>query len=316
MGQVTRESCDTRAMRAIVTGGTGLIGHQLCKRLTTPVVLSRDPERARATLRDVGDITALSWGDDRPFPAGALDGVDVVFHLAGEAVAGSRLTDERRRAVKESRVRGTRNVVASLAAVPAAVRPRVLVAASATGYYGDRGDELLDEKAAAGNDFLSDVCAAWEEEAAKAEALGVRVVSARIGIVLDPAGGAIKTMAPAFKLGIAGRLGTGRQWMPWIHIADVVGILMFMAENEACRGPFNVTAPGVVTNADFTRTYARVLSRPAFIPVPRFALKIIFGDLADSVLASQRTVTSKLNHAGYTFRYPDLETALRALGAQ
>ncbi len=301
-------------MRATVTGGTGLIGKKLCGRLENPVILSRDPERARSTLRGVGEITALPWADDRVFPPHALDGVDVVFHLAGEAVAGSRLTLERRHAVKESRVRGTRNVIASLADVPESSRPKVLVAASATGFYGNRGDELLEETAARGDDFLSDVCSAWEEEAGKAEALGVRVVSARIGIVLDPAGGAIKTMAPAFKAGIAGRLGDGRQWMPWIHMADVVSILMFLAESEQCRGAFNVTAPGVVTNAEFTRTYAQVLSRPAFIPVPRFALKLLFGDLADSVLASQRAVATKVTSAGYTFLYPELEGALRALG--
>jgi len=301
--------------RAVVTGGTGLIGKQLCKKLAGPVVLARDPDGARAKLVGVPDLVTLPWADDRLFPPGALDAADVVFHLAGEAVAAGRFTDERKRVVKESRVRGTRNVVASLAAVPAASRRKVLVAASATGFYGDRGDEVLTEKSARGDDFLAEVCEAWEEEAAKAESLGVRVVSARIGIVLDEAGGAIRTMKPAFKLGIAGRLASGRQWMPWIHSADVVDILLFLAQSDVCRGPINVAAPGVVTNAEFTRTYAAVLRRPAFLPVPRFALKIIYGDLADSVLASQRTDAHALTDAGYTFRYPELEPALRALDA-
>jgi uncharacterized protein (TIGR01777 family) len=298
-----------RAMLALVTGATGLIGRRLCKRLERPTVLARNPLRAKEVLGP--DVTALAWSDERPVPAGACDGVDVVFHLAGEAVAEKRLDQARRELIKQSRVRGTRAVVDAIAA--AKQKPRVLVAASATGYYGDRGDDVLEEGATPGRDFLAEVCAAWEEEAAKAEAHGVRVVSARIGIVLDPAGGALAKMLPPFKLGVAGRLGDGRQWMPWIHAADVVGILLHAASHEAVRGPVNATAPGIVTNAELTRVMARVLRRPAFIPVPRFGLKLAYGDLADSLLASQRAIPAAISRAGYTFQFPELEPALRDL---
>jgi uncharacterized protein (TIGR01777 family) len=296
-------------MKALVTGATGLIGRRLVRRLEHPHVVSRAPARALSTLG--ANVTAHAWSDDKPLPAAALDGVDAVFHLAGEAVAESRLTNERRKRILDSRVQGTRNVVASLAEQK--TKPRVLVAASATGFYGDRGDELLEEDATRGSDFLSEVCAAWEEETKKAEAFGVRVVSLRIGIVLDPDGGAIKTMVRPFRLGIAGRLGSGRQWMPWIHAADVVGLILFLAKREDARGPFNVTAPGIVTNAEFTKTFARVLHRPAVLPVPRFALKAVYGDLADSVLASQRAAPTAALRLGYEFVHPALELALRDL---
>jgi uncharacterized protein (TIGR01777 family) len=295
--------------KALVTGATGLIGRRLVRRLEHPNVVSRDPARAVQTLGD--GVTAHAWSDDKRLPDAALDGVDAVFHLAGEAVAESRLTPERRKRILDSRVQGTCNVVASLG--ERETKPRVLVAASATGFYGDRGDELLEEDAPRGSDFLSEVCAAWEEETKKAEAFGIRAVSLRIGIVLDPDGGAIKTMVRPFRMGIAGRLGNGRQWMPWIHAEDVVRLIVFLAEKEDARGPFNVTAPGIVTNAEFTKTFARVLHRPAVLPVPRFALKALYGDLADSVLASQRAAPSAALRLGFEFLHPQLDPALRDL---
>lgn len=302
-----------RDMRALVTGATGLVGRRLCKRLARDgasiVVLARDPLKAKRLLGD--GVTALAWSDDRPVPKGALEGVDVVFHLAGEPVADKRLDDARRKLVKESRVRGTRAVVDAIAA--ATTKPSALVCASATGFYGDRGDDLLEETAPRGGDFLAEVCTAWEAEAAKAEDAGVRAVSVRIGIVLDPEGGALAKMLPPFKLGVAGRLGDGRQWMPWIHAEDVVGILTLAANDASLRGPVNATAPGVVTNAELTRVLAKVLSRPAFLPVPRFGLRLAFGDLADALLASQRVLPTAATRAGYTFLFPELEPALRDL---
>jgi uncharacterized protein len=295
-------------MRALITGATGFIGRRLAGRLQRPVVLSRRPARARELL---GDVQAYAWEPEAaPPPAEALREVDVVFHLAGEPVAAGRWTAARRARIRSSRVESTRNLVAALEASPA--RPRVLVAASAVGFYGSRGDEVLDESSPPGDGFLAGVCAAWEAAALRAQALGVRVVTPRIGIVLGKGGGALARMIPPFKLGLGGPLAGGRHWMSWIHLDDLVGILLHAAHSEDLRGAVNAVGPGPVTNLQFTRALAAALHRPAIFPVPRFALRLMFGELASELLASQRAVPSVAEKTGFRFQYSTVEQALGA----
>ena len=213
--------------------------------------------------------------------------------------------------IRNSRVIGTRNLVRGIES--AATRPAVLVCASAVGYYGDRGDEVLDESSPPGQGFLPEVCVEWEREAKRAEQFGVRVVQLRTGLVLSTDGGALAKMLPPFRLGIGGRLGSGNQWISWIHIADVAGIVMHSIENESLRGPVNTVAPGIVTNAQFTSQLAAVLDRAAFLPVPGFALNLVFGEMAELLLSSQRVNPRVAVETGYRFRFPEVTTALKDL---
>jgi uncharacterized protein (TIGR01777 family) len=229
----------------------------------------------------------------------------------GEPAADGRWTAEKKRRIRDSRVVGTRNLVAGLAALDK--RPRVLVSASAVGYYGDRGDELLDERSARGEGFLADVCVEWEREAMAAERLGIRVVCVRIGLVMSTAGGALAKMLPPFRLAAGGRLGNGRQWMPWIHIDDLVGILLHAARSDAIRGPINGVAPAPATNAAFTLALARAVRRPAVLPMPAFALNVAFGEMAGMLMASQRVVPALALRGGYAFSHPDVDGALASL---
>jgi uncharacterized protein (TIGR01777 family) len=300
---------ESSGSRALLSGATGLIGAKLAARLAEVVVLSRDPERARHKL---GAGEAHAWSpEEGPPPAAALTKLDAVFHLAGEPVAEGRWTAERKRRIHDSRVLGTRHLVAGLAAQ--ASRPRVLVCASAVGYYGDRGDEVLDETSAAGRGFLAEVCQAWEREARSAEALGIRAVSARIGVVLSRDGGALAKLLGPFRAGVGGTLAGGRQWMPWIHVDDLVGLLLHAAANEGVRGPMNAVAPHPVTNRDFTRALAQAVHRPALLPVPGFALRLRFGEMSEVLTASARAVPALAEHTGYAFRHSDLGGALAAL---
>lgn len=295
-------------MRALVTGATGTIGKQLVRELgRETVVLSRDPARAAKSL----GVRAEKWDGTSDLPPALLDGIDVVFHLAGEPVGEGRWTEEKKRRIEESRVLGTRAVVKAIAA--AANKP-VLVSASAVGFYGSRGDELLAEDAAPGEGFLPHVCRAWEREAEAAEAHGVRVALVRIGIVLAKDGGALAKMLPIFRAGLAGRLGKGTQWMPWIHVDDVVGLLLHAARNGEVRGPLNASAPELVTNAAFTKALAHAVRRPAVFAAPQFALQIALGEMANVVLASQRVVPEKALRTGYRFRHRKLDDALASLG--
>ncbi len=297
-------------MLALVTGGTGFIGRALVARLEAPRVLSRDAARARASLG--AGVEAFAWDPEAgPPPAAALDGVEAVFHLAGDSVGEGRWTAAKKARIRDSREKGTRNLVAALAALPK--RPRVLVSASAVGWYGDRGEEVLDEAAPAATDFLGEVCAAWEAEARKAEALGVRVVRLRLGVVLGEGGGALGRMLLPFRLGVGGRLGSGRQWMPWVHRDDVVGLALHAAATASLSGAVNAVSPNPVTNAEFTRTLGRVLRRPAFLPAPAFALRLALGEFAEVLLASTRAVPRTAEQSGYRFRHPDLEQALRSI---
>jgi hypothetical protein len=297
-------------MRTVVTGGTGLIGRALLRRLSEPAVVLSRAEKPAA--RPVGAGEVLRWDPMAgPAPPQALRGAEVVFNLMGEAAAEGRWTADRKRRIRDSRVVGTRNLVAGLAAPDA--RPRVLVSASAVGFYGDRGDEVLDERSSRGTGFLADVCADWEREAMAAERFGVRVVCVRIGLVMSSEGGALGKMLPAFRLGAGGRLGSGRQWMPWIHIDDIVGLLLRAAADESIRGALNGTAPAPVTNAEFTAALGRALHRPALLPVPAIALHVAFGEMGGMLMASQRVLPRRALESGYAFAHPELDGALRAL---
>jgi uncharacterized protein (TIGR01777 family) len=297
-------------MRTVVTGGTGLIGRALLRRLPQPAVVFSRAGKPAVSPVGAGDI--VRWDPVAgPPPTAALEGADVVFNLMGEPAADGRWTAEKKRRIRDSRVVGTRNLVAGLAAL--ALRPRVLVSASAVGYYGDRGDEILDERSSRGEDFLADLCVDWEREAMAAERLGVRVVFVRIGLVMTRDGGALGKMLPAFRLGAGGRLGSGRQWMPWIHIDDLVGLLLFASAHDLLRGPLNGTAPAPVTNADFSAALGRALHRPALLPVPAFALQAAFGEMSGMLMASQRVLPRRALDSGYVFAHPGLDGALRAL---
>lgn len=299
-------------MRILVTGATGLIGKPLCRLLAREghelAVLSRRPETAQA----VPNSKAWRWNAETEAPPDeAWAGVEAVVHLAGEPVAGGRWTEERKKRIRDSRVKGTRNLMAGMSR--AAARPQVLINASAVGFYGNRGDEQLDESSSAGEGFLSDVCGEWEREAGRAEDLGVRVAMVRIGAVLSQEGGALEKILLPFKLGLGGRLGSGRQWFPWIHLDDIVGILRHTLLTPAVRGPVNGVAPGIVNNAEFTKELAAALHRPVFLPVPELALQIVLGEMGTVVLTSQRVHPRVALATGYQFIYPHLRPALAAL---
>ncbi|MBI1762228.1 MAG: TIGR01777 family protein [Acidobacteria bacterium] len=301
-------------MKILITGATGLIGKALSQALVADghqiVVLTRNPERATGIV----GATAYAWQPEHePPPVAAFEGVTAVIHLAGENVA-ARWTTERKRRIRDSRVLGTRNLV--LGMQQSAVPPSIFIAGSAVGIYGYRGAEQLTEQAAPGTGFLVDLCREWETESEQAQAFGARTVMLRTGVVLSRAGGALKTMLPAFRFGVAGKLGDGRQWFPWIHIADIVGLLRHALLNETVRGPLNGVAPNPVTNAEFTKELAAVLHRPALLPVPKFALELLFGEMAAVLLASQRVVPEAALKAGYQFRFPWLHEALRELLAK
>lgn len=298
-------------MRILVTGATGLMGKQLCAQLRQAghslVILTRHV----ASVVQLAQQTAFAWQPEQALPSAvAFDGVSAVVHLAGEPVA-ARWTSEHKRRIRDSRVLGTRNLVQAMQRLTPP--PRIFISSSAVGFYGDRGDELLTEKTASRYGFLPDVCAEWEREALQAESSGARVTLLRTGVVLDPAGGALKTMLPAFKLGIAGKLGNGRQWFPWIHRDDITGLILHALNNEQVRGPLNGVAPNPVTNEEFTKELAAVLNRPALIPVPKLALDILFGEMAAVTLASQRVIPQAALDTGYQFKFPWLRAALQDL---
>lgn len=296
----------------LVTGATGFIGRRLSAVVKARgyelAVLSRDPQRARTQLPQAKLID--DWSPQRGLhPVSMIEQAQAVVHLAGESVAG-RWSEAQKRAIRDSRVQGTLNLVAAIA--QAKTRPHVLVSASAVGYYGDRGDETLTEESAPGSDFLAGVCQAWEMEAQRAAEYGVRVACIRIGLVLERSGGALQRMLPPFQLGLGGPLGSGRQWMPWVHRDDVVGLMLHALENETLSGPINATAPEPIRNSEFTKTLGQILNRPTFFAVPAFALELLLGEFANVLLASQRVLPARAQAAGYAFQYATLEPALRA----
>jgi hypothetical protein len=277
-------------MTISISGASGFIGRHLMKSLA----------QAGHSLR------ALSRHAP---PAESLHEADAIIHLAGEPVA-QRWTAAAKQRILDSRVVGTRNLVEALGRLTR--RPETLICASAIGYYGSRGDEVLTESSAPGSGFLPEVCVAWEREAQAAEAFGIRVVRVRTGVVLDANGGALVRMLPPFRMGLGGRLGSGRQWMSWIHLEDLAALFQFAVESQV-RGPLNAVAPNPVTNSDFTRELAHALRRPAVFPVPEFALKMLFGEMADVLLASQRVAPAAAEAAGFRFRFPQLAPALESL---
>jgi uncharacterized protein (TIGR01777 family) len=299
-------------MKVLITGATGLIGRALCGSLSeeghTVVALSRSPETTRGL--EAAELHKWDPGSTK-FPARALVGIDAVIHLAGEPIVARRWTEEQKKLIRDSRVLTTRALVDVFRSLDR--RPAVFVCGSAVGFYGDRGDEPLEETAPAGSGFLSEVCQEWESEAARASELGVRVVEVRTGVVLSADGGALPRMLKPFKLGLGGRLGSGKQWFPWIHITDIIGIIRHAIVTFSLEGPVNGVAPEAATNAEFTRQLARVLHRPAFMPVPEFALRVLMGEMADALFASQRVVPKAALESKYEFRYPLLRPALESL---
>jgi uncharacterized protein len=305
------------ALRVTVTGATGLIGVPLVAALrerdAQVTVLTRNPDRALAVLAHTGtggELQASGWElTSEAAPAEALDGRDVVVHLAGEPVA-QRWSAGAKRAIRDSRVAGTRNLLAGLER--AQPRPSSLISGSAIGYYGAHGEEPLDEEAPPGRDFLAQVCLEWEAAAAAARELGMRVAQVRTGVVLDRSGGALAKMLPPFRLGLGGPVAGGRQYVSWIHLTDVVGMALAAIEDERWDGPVNATAPEPVTNRELSRALGRVLGRPAVLPVPAFGLRALYGEMAEIVANGARVLPAKALVLGYEFAHPLLEPALRA----
>jgi len=310
--RVESQQEDTK-IRVLITGGTGLIGRALSASLVDDghevIVLSRHPERARGLPDGVrvegwDGHSAEGWGS-------LIDGADAIVNLAGENIAARRWTANRKRRIRESRLNAGRAVVQAVES--AARKPGVVVQASGIGYYGSCGDEELSEETPAGGDFLAQLAVAWEASTAAVEALGVRRAIARTGVVLSREGGALPRMLLPFRLFLGGRLGSGRQWFPWIHIADEVGAIRFLIENEIANGPFNLTAPVPLTNAEFSRLLGQRLRRPALMPIPGFTLRLLFGEMATVLLDGQRAIPRRLLQLGFTFQFPEADSALRAL---
>ena len=299
-------------MNVLITGATGLIGSRLCEVLIAGGhavrVLSRRPEAARQRLRDIDE--AYSWDPLASVPPPqALERSEVVVHLAGESVSG-RWTAAKCRAIRDSRVIGTRNLVAGMRLTTDG--PRALISASAIGYYGDRGDEPLTEESEPGSDFLAEICKSWESEAAAAAGSGVRVARLRFGIVLGHGGGALKEMLRPARLGLSGPLGSGSQWWSWIHLEDALRLVVAAVEGEL-SGPYNTTAPTPIRQRDFATALGKQLRRPAFLPAPAFALKLVLGGFATELLSSKKVLPERSREAGHGFHFPDLESALRDL---
>lgn len=290
-------------MSILIYGGSGLVGTALLAAL-------------RADGRDAVGVRAPRTGDAAWDPAAganelaAMEGAEAIVQLAGASIGEGRWTPERKSVLRSSRIDCTRLLVDAMARLRG--KPSVFVCASAVGYYGSRGDEVLTESSTAGTDFLGKLTQEWEEQARRAEAAGIRTVLMRFGVILSAKGGALPRMLTPFKLGAGGRLGDGKQWMPWVAIDDVVGAILWAMKNAVARGAVNVVAPNPVQNAEFTRVLARVLHRPAIFPAPAFALRLMLGEMADALLfSSQRAKPEKLLSAGYKFRFENLEPALR-----
>jgi uncharacterized protein (TIGR01777 family) len=293
-------------MNVLISGATGLIGSALI-----PELEAGGHRITRLTRSPEGDDD-IRWDPSAGKIDGTLEGIDAVVHLAGESIAEGRWTPEKKRRIMESRKEGTRLLAETLAELP--TPPKVMVSASAVGYYGDRGNELLREDSRPGSDFLAEVCQAWEAAADPARQAGIRVVHPRFGIVLSPKGGALGRTLPIFKLGGGGRIGSGRQWWSWVALDDVVGAILHALTNDPVEGPVNVGSPNPLTNAEYTRVLGRVLNRPTIFPLPAPAARLALGEVADALLlASQRMEPARLKETGYEFRYPELEDALRHL---
>jgi uncharacterized protein (TIGR01777 family) len=295
-------------MQVTVTGATGRVGRHvvaaLKERGDDVTALSRDPDRATELL----GVPAFAWNlKEEAAPKPALEGRDAIVHLAGEDV-GQRWSEKAKAEILDSRERGTRNLVHTI--FDTSPRPQALVCASASGYYGARGDETVDEAGAPGRDWLAEVVARWERQAETAK-IGCRTVVVRTGLVLDAQGGALAKMLPPFKAGVGGPIGSGRQYMPWIHLDDLVGIYLAAIDNPAFQGPINASAPEPVTNKAFAKALGRAIHRPAVAPIPGFTIKLLYGAMSQIVLTGVRMVPGRAAELGYEFKHPDLDEALR-----
>jgi uncharacterized protein len=292
--------------KVLVSGSSGLVGSALLPRLT-----ASGWQVTRLIRRTPAGAGQISWDPSQSIPPESVSGFDAVIHLAGETIA-ERWTEPKKQAIRDSRVLGTRNICEALA--QAAKPPALLVAASAIGYYGDRGNEVLNEESAGGQGFLAEVCREWEAATQAAAKAGIRTVLVRFGIVLSTSGGALAKMLPPFRLGVGGRVGSGGQWWSWVALEDVVGAVEHVMKTKAVAGPVNVVSPSPVTNREFTGSLASALSRPAIFPMPAFAARLALGQMAnDLLLASQRVEPAKLRGSGYRFRRPDLGNALASI---
>lgn len=294
-------------MKILITGASGLIGKALQKSFK-----EKGYEMLLATRSEPKDDKHIQWDVDTGFreeDLSRLEGLDAVIHLAGENIAGLRWTEEKKKAIRDSRVFGTRSMIETFDKLKD--KPKTFISGSAIGFYGDRGDDEMTESSSAGKTFLSEVCKEWEAESRRAEDLGIRTVLLRTGIVLSKDGGALATMLTPFKLGVGGVIGDGKQWMSWISLDDVVGIINYVLEHENVRGAVNNTAPNPVTNEEFTKTLGSVLYRPTFLPLPEFAVHMVFGEMGDALLLdSTRVIPKRMKDAGYEFNYPELKAAL------
>ncbi|MGI8918628.1 MAG: TIGR01777 family oxidoreductase [Pyrinomonadaceae bacterium] len=295
-------------MRIVISGSHGLVGKALIKALEAD-----GHEIYRLVRHAPNSEKEIEWSPDRySIAISRIEGFDAVYHLAGESIASGRWNDEKKRKIRESRTKGTKLLADALANLSAP--PKTLISASATGYYGDRGDELLTETSPPGKGFLADVCTEWEQATEHARVKGVRVVNTRFGIILDKEGGALAKMLTPFRMGIGGRIGDGKQWMSWIALDDVIGALKFALNEESMNSPVNFVAPNPVTNAEFTKTLGRVLSRPTLFPIPEFGVRLAFGEMADALLlSSQRVEPAILKQSGFKFRFADLPSTLQAV---
>jgi uncharacterized protein (TIGR01777 family) len=294
-------------MKILITGASGLIGTALQKSFEEKgygmLLASRSEPKSERNIQ---------WSPDAGFAdedLQRLEGLDAAVHLAGEGISALRWTDEKKKAIRDSRVHGTRTMIEAFARLEK--KPKVFISASAIGFYGDRGDDEMTETSSAGDTFLSEVSKEWESESRRAEDMGIRTVLLRNGIVLSKDGGALATMMTPFKLGVGGVVGSGKQWMSWVSLDDVVTIVNYALENETLRGAVNVASPNPVTNEEFTKTLGEVLYRPTFLPLPEFAVNLVFGEMGDALLIdSIKVLPKRLLDAGYEFKYPDLKSAL------
>jgi uncharacterized protein (TIGR01777 family) len=296
-------------MKILISGSHGLVGTALI------ASLERDGHEVFRLVRGEARPGAreIEWHPTRLIiDAPALEGCDVIINLAGDGIADGRWSEEKKRRIRDSRVNGTKLLSEAMSKLPR--QPKTFICASAIGYYGDRRDEILTEESAPGNDFLAGVCIEWERATKAAAEKGIRVVNTRFGIIVSVDGGALRKMLTPFRLGIGGKVGSGKQWMSWIALDDVIDGIKFVLNNESLRGPVNFVAPNPATNAEFTKTLGRVLSRPTIFAVPAFGARLVFGEMADALLlSSQRVEPKRLKEAGYQFQFTDLESALRHL---
>ena len=297
--------------KIVITGATGLIGRILLQDLSARgyelTVFTRNPGKVDRNL--VSSTKIVKWDYNQPDEwEKHLDGKDIVVHLAGANLGAKRWNKEYKKLAYESRIKSTRNLVGAIAAL--GKRPDTLICSSAVGYYGNRGDDYLSEDEEPADNFLAKLCADWEKEAAKVEKFGLRSVSIRTGLVLSKNEGLLKQMIPSFKLFLGGYLGNGRQWFPWIHIDDIIGIYLQAIDNKSIKGPINAASPGIVTMKEFAGTLGKILKRPSLFPVPLFALKLVVGELGEYAVMSQRTSVDKILNAGYKFKFEELEESL------